>query len=269
VRGLEAVTSLVADDSGGTWFIEGGSRIKRVTPEGLVGEVAVDATPGERYLSMAVAPDFSTTRHVFLAVESLAGGTPQLSVVRHRFIGGALGESARVVTGLPSVDASARVAVSPDHIYLAQIDSVLRFSRDGSVPRDQVSGGPLWAAWDGRPEAAIWDEGRQGLWVAGRGTAGSSRAALFRDIGTRAADVEWSSEGHGDLVLSRTSAQVLAHSVLAGGLASTDLSTGLTATGAPPLADGAVSVWIATAGGALVVAADAAENEYRLMRVLR
>jgi hypothetical protein len=88
-------------------------------------------------------------------------------------------------------------------------------------------------------------------------------------MGTRAADVEWPNEGHGDIVLSRTSAQVLAHSVLAGGLASTDLSTGLTATGAPPLADGAVSGWIATADGALVVAADASENEYRLVRVLR
>jgi hypothetical protein len=259
----------VADGAGGTWFIEDGSRIKRVTPEGLVGEITVDVTPDEQYLSMAVAPDFSTSRHVFLAVESLAGGIPQLSVVRHRLIGGALGESARVITALPSVDASARVAVSADHIYLAQTGSVLRFSRDGSVPRDQVSGGPLWAAWDGRPEAAIWDAGRQGLWVAGRGTAGSSRAALFRGMGTRAADVEWPNEGHGDIVLSRTSAQVLAHSVLAGGLASTDLSTGLTATGAPPLADGAVSGWIATADGALVVAADASENEYRLVRVLR
>ena len=169
---LGPVTSLVADDAGGALFIESGSRIKKVSRNGGVEEVALDATPGERYLSMTLDPDFSNTGHVFIAVESLAGAAPELSVVRHRLLGGALGESARVIAGLPSVGAATRIAVSADHIFVAQTGRVLRFSRDGSVPRDQASGSPLWSAWDGPPEAAIWDEGPSRL--VGR-RAGRSR----------------------------------------------------------------------------------------------
>jgi len=93
--GLGPVTSLVLDDAGGALFIESGSRIKKVSRDGNVEEVALDAIPGERYLSMTLDPDFSNTGHVFIAVESLAGATPELAVVRHRLLGGALGESAR------------------------------------------------------------------------------------------------------------------------------------------------------------------------------
>ena len=202
----------------------------------------------------------------------MAGATPELSVVRHRLLGGALGESARVIAGLPSVGAATRVAVSADHIFVAQTGRVLRFSRDGSVPRDQASGSPLWSAWDGPPEAAIWDEGRQGLWVAGRGAAGGGRAVLLREAGTRAVDVESTSDRRSDIVLSRTPAQVLAHSVTARGLASTDLATGIAATLALPIAEATASSWIATAGGALVVVAaegagDGADAAFRLVRV--
>jgi len=221
---------------------------------------------------MTLDPDFSNTGHVFIAVESLAGATPELAVVRHRLLGGALGESARLIAGLPSAGAATRIAVSADHIFVAQTGRVLRFSRDGSVPRDQASGSPLWSAWDGRPEAAIWDEGRQGLWVAGRGAAGGGRAVLLREAGTHAVDVESTSDRRSDIVLSRTPAQVLVHSVTARGLASTDLSTGIAATLALPIAEATASSWIATAGGALVVVAaegagDGADAAYRLVRV--
>jgi len=265
------VSSLVADPAGGALLIESGSRVRVATAAGLGEQVALEAGTGERMLSMALDPKFSDTGHVFVAYESATSTPPQVKVVRYRLLRGVLGEGAKIIDGVPSSGTATRLALSDaGDIFVVPAMHVLRFSADGTVPREQASRSALWAGLESEPEAALWDSAKDGLWVVGRTPSGARASWLVREgAAGPATELERTPETGRDVVMSRQGTQVLAHTATAKGLASTDLSSGVRVS-AEPLTDAAFVSWTAAVGGAFLVVAPErpmSDGQFRLLHL--
>jgi hypothetical protein len=195
--GLDNVTAFVPTTSDRAFFIEG-ERFVRVLQDGrLVEEPALSMQGDEgRLVSLAAAPDFERSRHVYVA-----WGTPtraerqELSITRYRELQGALGEGATIATGLPiPPDGFAPVAID-DHglLYVALPSeeagdlseptafgtSILRFGPDGTVPRNNPQPSPVIAHGYARPSALVWDGVTHQLWLAGVDAGWSSPVAVL------------------------------------------------------------------------------------------
>lgn len=171
-----------------------------VTPDGRVlagdasGRVIVvdqirDATQTAlqidgRVVSLAVDPQFARTHLVFVAAASPApDGATSFSVARYREVSNTLGDQAVIVDGVRASTATrAVVRFGPDRVLYAAFDDggdsglggdlgswngkVLRLNADGSTPRDQAGGSPVYA-WPFRAPAGLaWDPVGTALWVA-------------------------------------------------------------------------------------------------------
>jgi glucose/arabinose dehydrogenase len=112
-----------------------------------------DADPeGDGSWSLAVAPDFAATRHVYVSyVGRDAGGSRIGRVVRFREADGTLGEAAVVLDGLPAQAGALRTRIGPDGaLYVgtttleprdadnlaSYAGKVLRFTTAGATPPD-------------------------------------------------------------------------------------------------------------------------------------
>jgi glucose/arabinose dehydrogenase len=103
-------------------------------------------------VSLAVAPDFDASRHVYVGYATIdSQGAPTGRVVRFREAGGALGEPAVILDGLPASLAAPWVAIGPDgalYVGTSSADAgeaadlgsyagkILRFRLDGATPAD-------------------------------------------------------------------------------------------------------------------------------------
>ncbi len=167
VDGLDRPSAVAWLPDGRLLVAERGGRIRLVEQGVLRAEPAAilaDADDGDgQYVSVAVAPDFVTSRHVFVgyAVRD-ADGSRTGRVVRFREVGGALGEAAVVVDGLPRVVRAPLLRFGPDEALFIATDAgdardasdlgslagkVLRFTASGATPRDNPLGtSPVFAA---------------------------------------------------------------------------------------------------------------------------
>lgn len=252
---LGPVSSLVVDSGGTGLFIEGGASIRLLVDGAIAGAPVLEAEPQERFLSIALDPAFAVNGHVFVLSEiTLSGAAQELTIARHRLLRGELGERA-TVRSVPALGSEAHVALSPaGHVFVGQPGQVLRFAADGTVPRDQPSGTPLWAALAGRPKAMLWDPARQGLWVATESPT-EVAALLLRD-GVPPSAVALPPSGRDEVEevgLSSTLGRVHAYIVSAGGVTLTDLENGASeAVTLPPLGRTLVG-WTPISSGAYVV----------------
>ncbi len=203
VEGLDHPSALVRLPDGRLLIAERGGRIRvaeggELRPEPAAELHEADPTD-DAPVSIAVAPDFAESRHVFVAYAAMgADGARTGRVVRFREAGGTLGEPAIVVDGLPAELAAPRMRIGPDaKIYLATsaLDTedsgnlgsyggkILRFNLDGTTPADNpIRSSPVfsfgyrgrldfdWASDNGSPWHVEGDD--EGAFL-GRSDAGS------------------------------------------------------------------------------------------------
>jgi hypothetical protein len=234
--GLGAVSSFDSAVNGTSVFIEGASRVRVLTPRGLSAVPALEAAEGERFVSLALAPDFVSSGHVYLAVEAaLPGGVVELRVVRARLVGTALGEAAAVIVIAGGAGETVLATSAGGHLFVSQPGGVSRYGLDGTVPRDQPAA--LWNRVDLRPLAARWDAAGGGLWVLGRGPSGDVESRFVRDGAVAAGPVLVARTGS----LSQVNASVVSGRVLGHVVAGSTLTTVDLASAAASRIDASVS----------------------------
>jgi hypothetical protein len=147
--GLADVTALAVLPTGGGLLVEAGVRVRAFSDQGVVGIAALEMPEGTRIAAIAADPGFASTGLVFVAeARPAADGREDVFVVRHRLLGGALGESAAVAVGRHQpVGAVARLAITDaGHVVLAQAGHVMRFEPGGRLTQDGlVAAPPRWA----------------------------------------------------------------------------------------------------------------------------
>jgi glucose/arabinose dehydrogenase len=167
VDGLDRPSSIAWLPDGRLLVAERGGRIRLVEADRLRDEPAAVLTDAddevEQWASVAVAPDFEQSRHVFVAYAVRSGDGPRPGrIVRFRDVGGTLGEPAVVVDDLPRTGRAPLVRFGPDGAMYVATDvveardaedlgalagKVLRFTVSGATPRDNPFGAsPVFVA---------------------------------------------------------------------------------------------------------------------------
>ncbi len=183
--GLDRPTSLAKLPDGRLLIAERQGRIRIAEAGRLLdapaAELADADTESDGGLSLAVAPDFATTRHVYVSYTARdAEGSRVGRVIRFREVGGILGESAVVLDGLPAEAGAPRAKFGPDgalYVGTAAPDSkeagdlgsysgkLLRFTADGMTPPDNpIRHSPVFSAgYRGRLDFD-WEPATKTLW---------------------------------------------------------------------------------------------------------
>lgn len=180
---LGDVTDLAATTDGRVFAAERHGAVRmwsrglvRSTPVVALDDVVTEG--GSGLLSLALAPDYDRTGHVYVAYTAPTG----FRVARYREVAGTWAERAIVFETLPDVAyTAALVRFGPDgRLYLALDDEgdpqargdlgsfsgkVLRLNPDGSVPGDQPGYSPVHVADVRRPRGLGWGL-RDRLWIA-------------------------------------------------------------------------------------------------------
>jgi hypothetical protein len=173
--GLHAVSVLTSIPDGRLLFVEGDA-VVRIVEGGLVSEPAlVLESPSARIVGLAVDPDFATRRSIFVAWTSVSRNGIELNVSRYRELHNALGEGAIVVAGLPfqegllaplAIDGNGLLHVAAPSTPQAPA-AILRFTRDGLVPRENPVLSPAIADGFARPSDMAIDGKTGRIWISG------------------------------------------------------------------------------------------------------
>lgn len=196
--GLGAVSWLSTTPDGRLLFVENRHAVRVIQDDVLLPQPAhVIDTVEDEIVGMAVDPAFERTRVVYLAAtEARRDGSRALTISRFREVGNILGQRAIIVTGLPFPDdALAPLGVDETGlVYVAmpalqsgrrnQSDTtyngfVLRFTRDGGVPRANPQPSPIVAAGFARPSALAIDHASRRVWVGGTDPSWEHSVASF------------------------------------------------------------------------------------------
>lgn len=197
--GLRDVAALTATADGRLLFIEEQRVLRVVEHDALLPQPGyVVARPTDRIVGIAADPALERARVIFVAwTEAGAdGSSSSLNVSRFREVGGTLGEGATIVTGLPFPDGAAAPLEVDDSglLYLAvptlnAADRrgpdgafngfVLRFGRDGDVPRTNPRASPVFAIGLARPSGLRFDGAMRLMWIAGTDNSADEATASF------------------------------------------------------------------------------------------
>jgi Glucose / Sorbosone dehydrogenase len=200
-NGLDPVTMLASAPDGRLLFVEGESRVRVVANGALLAEPALTARdPKSRIVGLAIDRNFSESHAVFISSTEPAGnGGSVLSVTRYREVANSLGEGSAIIGALPfSDDALAPMALDREgQLYVALPDAsvttrtvgldvsfggaVVRFDRDGRMPRQGPQTSPVLSYGYSRPTFVTVDPTYDRIWIGG--TSATMHAASTIDIG--------------------------------------------------------------------------------------
>jgi glucose/arabinose dehydrogenase len=142
-------------------------------------------------LGLALDPDFETTRHVYLYYTATAAGGSVNQVVRYREVANRLAERAVLLDNIPasSIHDGGRLRFGPDSLlYITAGDAaatslaqdlaslagkILRVNRDGSTPRENPFGTPVYSWGHRNPPGIDWHPGTGELWASEHGNSGN------------------------------------------------------------------------------------------------
>jgi hypothetical protein len=193
---LAEIRQLQGLPDGRVLFVEGDADVRMLELEGNRIDPAytpeADPDTEVRVTGLALAPDFTRTRHVFLAlVRKDGGGTTTTDIVRARELGGRLGEVLTVVSQLPTAEGTEpALAVAPDgRLYVAMGEARMPGSRaapyDGRVVRFESDGRsavrpgwPVFARGTSSP-AAIETDAAHRVWLAERNDRAASPLSVI------------------------------------------------------------------------------------------
>jgi glucose/arabinose dehydrogenase len=180
VNGLEQPTDMAVASDGRVFVTEEPGRISIVAAGRR--RTALEGVPGARLaiVGLALDPQFGRNGLVYVVRAVLDGAPPVFQLVRYREVGGTLGEAATLLDRIPASVAQPAAAIrfGPDgRLYVAfeqAIDAassegafngrVLRLNPDGTTPRDQRGGSPVFASGARRPRGLDWDP-MGALWI--------------------------------------------------------------------------------------------------------
>jgi len=154
--GLDKPSALAKMPDGRLLIAERRGRVRIAEAGRLLDAPAVELTDadtgGDEIWSLAVAPDFAATRHVYVSyVARDTGGSRIGRVVRFREVGGMLGEPAVIFDDLPAQACAPRTRIGPDgalYVGTTALDprdaddlgsyagKILRFTTAGVTPLD-------------------------------------------------------------------------------------------------------------------------------------
>src|SRR5439155_375202 len=161
--------------------------------------LAVEATGEAGLMGITIAPDFPTSRAVFVVGTFASGGGLVNRVVRLTEANGHGGSPTTIVDNIPagSLHAGDAIAFGPDGmLYVATGDArepsraadqsslagkILRYTADGHVPSDNPSAGsPVYAFGFRNPQGLAWGMGGQ-LFATDHGPSGFANEDYRRD----------------------------------------------------------------------------------------
>jgi glucose/arabinose dehydrogenase len=174
-------------------FVEAGRRVRVFGTGGLIELPALEVgRSADRIVGLAVDHAFEQTRSVFVAwTRRVTSGEETLSVTRYRELQGVLAQGATIVTGLPlRAGAEAPLVVDGSGLVYVALPSngndprpgtglVLRYTRDGLTPSQNLRASPVMAYGFSRPTGLAYEESLGRIWLSGESTGwGGGVAAL-------------------------------------------------------------------------------------------
>jgi glucose/arabinose dehydrogenase len=149
-------------------------------------------------LGLALAPDFAATRHVFLHYTAVAGNGAVNRIVRYREVGGRLGERAVLLDNIPAatIHDGGRLRFGPDGLLYATAGDaansslaqdpaslagkLLRLERDGTTPRGNPFGSPVFSWGHRNPQGFDWHPDTREIWATEHGNSGNDEINVVR-----------------------------------------------------------------------------------------
>jgi glucose/sorbosone dehydrogenase len=189
---LRGASSLTAIPDGRLLFVEQDSFVRVVVDGTIVPEVSLALdNPSSKIVGLAVDPSFENSRAVFVAWTSVSPRGVELNITRYRELQHILAEGALIVSGLPFEDGlRAPLVVDADGLLYVAMPStaqesakILRFTRDGFVPRSNPALSPAIGDGFARPADLALDVATGRLWVTGTDAARPYSVATFASVG--------------------------------------------------------------------------------------
>jgi glucose/arabinose dehydrogenase len=149
-------------------------------------------------LGLALAPDFAVSRHVFLYYTAAAGTLAVNRIVRYREAGGRLAERALILDNIPAatIHDGGRLRFGPDGLLYATAGDAansslaqdpaslagkfLRIDRDGTTPRANPNGSPVFSWGHRNPQGFDWHPATGEIWATEHGNSGNDEINVVR-----------------------------------------------------------------------------------------
>jgi aldose sugar dehydrogenase len=199
---LQIPWSLAFAPDGRLFFTERPGRVRILNAGSSTPELALTLddpfTQGEAgVLGLALDPEFSTNRFVYLYYSAQMGGGAVNRVVRYREVSNRLGERVVLLDNIPAntIHDGGRLRFGPDGLlYLTAGDAantslaqdvaslagkIMRINRDGTTPRDNPFSSPVYSYGHRNPQGIDWHPGNGSLWASEHGNSGNDEVNVI------------------------------------------------------------------------------------------
>jgi aldose sugar dehydrogenase len=205
-----APTDLAFAPDGRLFVAEHDGRVRVVRDGRLLDQPALSlpdtGSTGAHLLALALDPQFDRTGLVYAVYSTPArSGARTFSIARFREVANTLADQIVLRDDIPasSTDEAASLRVGADGKLFAAFDDggtvsladdlaspngkILRLNLDGTTPRDQAGGAPLYSYPYRSPRGLDWQPDAKALWIADRSSSSSAHLSVVVEGGSQSA----------------------------------------------------------------------------------